>query len=246
MNRILRLSASIVAAFFLISGSHAEEDKSSAAPQTIHGRGARGGATGVPSPRVIPKAGDPVGPPLPPPPFPVQDLKGLDLADWYSREFSCNADWKHTCEDTVRIDLDKGTSYCSHNLHISEWNNAEVRVTTAPAYVEVWFRLQSGDFSNQYGANIRATLVVAATSGSPFLSCLPTRSWSAYVHGKNGNGYFNDRCATMPAFKVPYDAECAKLEQYPVSGNGIQSAPCPSCGADPSNFPQKADPVKIR
>lgn len=196
-----------------------------------------------------PSLGDPVFKPTQPdpPPFPVKDLNGNDVPNWQDASYSCTAHNGQVCEEHVRIPIEKGWEYCSHVVRINSWNHALYQVEeVAPDHVTVLFAAHSGSFPDAYGANIDAQIVVGIVRAGRYdQSCLPHRSWSAYAHG-TGPGYLNDRCATMPAYEVPFDKNCARDEQYPVSGKAgpMLETPCITCGREPDSFPAPPPPSK--
>ncbi len=203
---------------------------------TISGRTSRGLPVGGLS---KPRMGDPVLPVFPTPPVPIKDLAGYNLA-WISDGFECSANWKQYCEDKFTVAIPKGWEYCSHNFHISEGNNIKFQVRTSKDHVTVWYQVLSGDFFDRYGGNIDADLVVGVVMTGNYSSdkCLPVRNWGVYAHGKSmGDGLYDDRCASMPAYEVPFDKHCATLEHNPVSAKSLSSAPCITCGKDPDKFP---------
>jgi hypothetical protein len=213
------------------------------------GRTARGQPT-TPGGK-IPQLGDPVFPnaaPVQQPPATIKDLRGNDIS-WQSQGFWCSVNWKEFCDTTETVRIEKGYEYCSHNLHIRSWNHAKFRIVeVAKDHVSIWFRVQGGDFYDQYGGDFDVDLVIGLVPEGSYSSdrCLPRRSWSAYAHGKNmGEGYYNDRCATMPAFEVPFDSHCASLERYQITGKGGTSAPCITCGKDPDALPYQPQPKPL-
>lgn len=187
--------------------------------------GPAGAATSLGIP---PRYGDYVIPDheIPQPPFPLRDLKGGVFRRWYFHELSCEAKHDRPCGGTERMEIPDDWEYCTHNVAIQAWNHAWYRVQdvgTNHLTIEVDVRgtnRSPWSYVDRVGGNFVATVLIGLVPKGQYSldRCLPRRQWASYCHGnthKTGQTCIhNDRCATMAAFDVPFDQECAGLEFY--------------------------------